>query len=126
MSKRAHDYTMAQVLGYASLGIAAVELFAPDFLARQMGIKPHPRIMRSLGGRELASGVSILTQGRTNDRLAGGLWSRVMGDAIDGALLTAAGVKSQRKGRFAAILAVVVGIAVLDVIYAKRIQDDVD
>ena len=76
MSATASDYKMARVLGWASLGIAAVEILAPNFLARQLGIKPHLKLFRSLGVREVASGIGILSQRRVNPKLAGGLWSR--------------------------------------------------
>lgn len=121
-----NDLTMARALGWASLGIAATELLAPNWLARQMGIKPHPTLFRSLGLRELGSGAGILSQHSINPKLAGGLWSRVAGDAMDGAMLAGAGIASQRKGRFAVILTLVLGIVALDVFYSARVQRDLD
>ena len=125
MADIAFDTKMARALGWASLGIAATELLAPKFLARQMGIDEHPKLFRSLGLRELSSGVGILSQRQAGQGLANGLWSRVAGDGLDGALLAAAGGASKRKGRFAVILALVLGIVALDVIYAAKMQKDV-
>jgi uncharacterized membrane protein len=93
----------------------------------------HDKLLRTLGIRELASGVGILTvlgpfaaptaTASTAGALAAWLWSRVAGGAVDLALL-GAGLSSGRanRGRLAAAAAAVMGVTALDVICANRLS----
>jgi hypothetical protein len=74
--------------------------------------------MRLVGARELLAGVGILR--RRNAR--GWLWARVVGDVMDLALLGAAfnSVKKRRRGRLPVALMAVAGVAVLDLLAARR------
>lgn len=74
----------AQALGVASLGLGASELLATDGVARVSGVRPTPRtrrVIRGLGARECGHGAAILAGG---PRL---VWTRVLGDVLDVALL---------------------------------------
>jgi uncharacterized membrane protein len=104
---------LARALGWFSIGIGLAELLVPRTVARAAGVNDRPLLLRTLGARELASGVGILTRRQT----AGWLWSRVAGDAMDLALLgIAAGSIRSRRGRVAAATAAVAGVALLDVL----------
>ena len=77
---------IATALGWLSIGLGLAQLLAPRRVSRAIGVEQRPRLMRTLGVREIASGVGILSRRRTDNWL----WTRVAGDAIDLALLGAA------------------------------------
>jgi hypothetical protein len=103
--------TLAKGLGVASFGLGLTEVVAPTVVARMIGVEPTPstrRLIRGLGARECAHGVAILAG---NHRL---VWTRVVGDAIDLALLGRA-VLATRRVRGLVAFAAVAGIASADV-----------
>lgn len=103
---------IAKALGWFSIGLGVVQLLAPRATARAAGIAEHPVLVRTVGLREIASGVGILSQRRPT----GWLWSRVAGDAMDLALLGLAVASSNsRRSRVALVGAAVAGVAALDV-----------
>ncbi|MCO5168495.1 MAG: SRPBCC family protein [Planctomycetes bacterium] len=112
------DRAVVDGLGWLSIGLGLAELLAPDALARFIGVRQRPLLLRALGLRELASGFGILAARRP----APALWSRVVGDAIDLALLggAAAGGRARTPARVAAATAAVVGVAAVDVLWAVR------
>ena len=72
---------MARRLGWLSVALGALEVFAPGTLARAVGTggsRPTRILTRALGVRELASGVGILTTPRPTMWLS----SRVAGDVM--------------------------------------------
>lgn len=102
---------LATALGWFSIGLGIAQLLAPRTVARTIGVPQHSTVMRTLGARELASGVGILSRRRTG----GWLWSRVAGDAMDLALLgRAARSSSIQRNRVIVAAAAVAGIALLD------------
>jgi hypothetical protein len=107
-------------LGYFSLGLGLVELFAPRIVARLVGVPANGAavlLIRALGTRELISGIGLLRKPQS----AAWLWSRVVGDAMDLALLgnqLAVG-KSNRRGALVATAAVA-GVTALDTLSAAR------
>ncbi|HKQ38883.1 MAG TPA: SRPBCC family protein [Verrucomicrobiae bacterium] len=110
---------LARGLGWFSIGLGVAEVLAPDRLAKMIGVPRHRALMRTLGFREIASGVAILAQRKP----APGLWSRVGGDAMDLALLGAA-MRSDRssKSRIAGAVAAVAGVTALDVICSRQVS----
>ena len=112
------DRAVAKGLGWASLAIGLTEILAPRKLEKTMGIgnTQNTGILRVLGIREVLQGVDILSHKDPTP----GLWARVAGDMLDGALLTAAGIKSRNRSGFLTICALVLPVVVLDMIYAKR------
>jgi len=106
---------LGKALGWFSFGLGLVELLAPRRITRALGMEGHEALVRAYGLREISSGVLSLS---TEKSL--GLWSRVAGDGIDIAtLLTALRDDNPKKHNVAAALAVVAGIALVDVVAAQ-------
>jgi hypothetical protein len=112
----------SRALGLASIGIGLAEIAAPRQVQQLLGIddKADQRgVLRVLGVRELMHGVSLLAGGKPR-KIRAGIWSRVAGDALDSALLSAAATKTRRPAMFAAVTAIVLAIGVADVLSAVR------
>ncbi|HVV00643.1 MAG TPA: SRPBCC family protein [Verrucomicrobiae bacterium] len=106
-------------LGWFSIGLGIAELAAPRRAARFMGVKNRPALMRSLGLREVATGLGILTRKRP----ANWLWARVAGDAVDLAILgTSAAANHGSRGRATMATAAVAGVTALDWMCSRRIS----
>lgn len=110
---------LAMALGWFSIGLGLAELLMPRQVSRAIGVKESPNLVRSLGMRELASGVGILR----NRQQQGWLWSRVGGDMMDLALL-GAGARSPEANRKRVSLAaaMVAGVAVADMVASMQQQ----
>ena len=108
-------------LGLLGIGLGITEVAAPAALARLIGAEDSATaraVLRTFGLREIASGIGILARPSSAD----GVWARVAGDALDLALLGAVlASSSSRRGRAAASIAAIAGIAALDVLVAKRL-----
>ncbi|HEY1582213.1 MAG TPA: SRPBCC family protein [Chthoniobacterales bacterium] len=110
---------LAKGLGCFSVALGCAEIFAPDWLAEVVGIRSRPLLIGALGLRELTSGLGILGQ----DRPTGWMWSRVVGDAIDLALLEAAREERDSDGdRVVGALAAVAGVTVIDLLCALLLR----
>lgn len=115
----------ARALGWASLGIGAAELLAPQQVEQLLGLEHRPNqqgILRTLGVRELIHGVGLLTERRPDRQLRSGIWARVAGDVLDSALLGLAATRTRRPGAFAAVAATVAVIGALDLYFAMKID----
>ena len=104
-----------QGLGMLSLGIGLAGLFAPRQVAELTGLRRHKGLLQLIGIREVTSGIGLLS-GRQTEAW---LWSRVVGDAIDLAVLGMSG-RSSRRSRTAATAAVVAAITAVDVAAAVQ------
>jgi uncharacterized membrane protein len=117
---RGHAMRPARALGWFSVALGAAQLVAPGSLARLIGARDTSGtrlIMRALGARELASGLAILR----GERAGRWLWARAVGDAMDLGLLGASwGARRADHMRLGATGAAVAGVAVLDVLAARR------
>ena len=112
---------LAKGLGWFSLALGVTEMAMPRALARAIGIRPQPLLLPALGLREVVSGVGILAQ----DQPAGWVWSRVAGDAMDLALLWAAGASEDvEENRFRTAVGAVAGVAALDLLCALSLSGD--
>ena len=112
---------LAAGLGWFSIGLGVAELVAPRALVRGIGLRGRgtsQNVTRLCGLRELAAGVGILSEPRP----AAWVWSRVLGDVMDLALLGAgfAGRRTNRT-RLAAAAAAVAGVTVVDALCAQRL-----
>jgi hypothetical protein len=115
----AHDRSdpLVQGLAWFSIGLGALELFAPRTLTRVLGLHGQETLVRTYGLREIAAGVAILGARDASP----GLWSRVVGDAIDlGTLATAYADDNARKQNVALAAANVAGVTALDVYAARK------
>lgn len=102
-------------LGWFSIGLGLAQVAAPGGVARLIGVRSavyNRALLRLIGVRELAAGVGLLSQPRTQ----GWLWARVGGDVMDLALLGIALLGRRGKnGRVRAAAAMVAGVTVMDV-----------
>jgi uncharacterized membrane protein len=116
LTSRSHE-PLAGCFGWLSVGLGLAALLAPRKMGELTGLDDRQGLVRMVGVRELASGVGLLTQSRKTPWL----WSRVVGDAIDLALLASAHTGTER-GRSRAIgaAAVVAAIAAADVAASLR------
>jgi uncharacterized membrane protein len=112
---------LAKGLGWFSIGLGLAELLAPRAIASISGVsKSRTGLIRLYGLREIAAGVMIFSQ----ENPAAGMWSRVVGDAIDLASLgNAARSPNTNKGRLAFATANVAAVTALDVICAKQLSN---
>jgi uncharacterized membrane protein len=109
-------------LGYFSLGLGAAQLLFPGKVAELIGLRnatAERMVMRAIGVREILSGLGLLN----NPRSSGWLFSRLLGDAMDVALLGSV-LSSGRteRGRTAAATAAVLGVAAVDMASAARLS----
>ncbi|MGE5183108.1 MAG: SRPBCC family protein [Acidobacteriota bacterium] len=114
--------TLSRALGWFGIALGAAELAVPAMLARAIGIRADRRsswILRAFGVREIAAGLGILMRPRRPLPV----WSRVLGDVLDVALLGTAALTRRRSGpRVIGALAAVAGAGVLDVVASRRVQ----
>ncbi len=76
--------SLSRNLGWFSIGLGLVELLAPRPLARAIGVgEENENLIRLLGARELAAGGGLLARPKPTMHM----WSRVVGDIMDLALL---------------------------------------
>ena len=115
---------LARALGWFSIGLGATQLLAPRRLARIIGVDDDGRtvvLMRSLGMRELATGIAILSQPDNPRWLA----ARVGGDVMDLALLGSAMRRDdddeERSRRTGMAAAAVVGAGLLDALATRQV-----
>jgi hypothetical protein len=107
-----------RMLGWASFGLGALELFAPKVLTRWLGMEGRERLVRAYGAREMAAGVLCLS---TNSDA--GAAARAAGDVLDLATLASAWREDNpKKGNVGIAMAAVAAIAVADAAVAARIR----
>ena len=105
----------ARALGWVSIGLGAMELFAPEALGKWIGVRGRSMLIRAMGGREIATGIVILTMPDP----AIGISARVGGDVLDLTLLTRGlFFKDTANGKLRRAVAIVGGIAAADVVCA--------
>jgi len=112
--------SLAGALGWFSIGLGLAEILAPKRLADTIGFRNDPSWLPLCGAREIISGLGILSE----DRPAFWLWTRVLGDAMDLALLADAWRKADDEGRqrLAKAVAAVAGVTVLDVVNSLQLS----
>jgi uncharacterized membrane protein len=113
------DHRLAQFLGGLSIGLGLAQLLAPRAVGRAIGAGDHTALIRLLGVREITSGVGLLSR-RQPGRWS---WARVIGDAMDLALLGAAATSPRAdRQRLAVATAAVAGVAALDAYATRRLH----
>ena len=111
---------LAKGLGWFSIGLGLAELLAPRAIASISGVSnKHTGLIRLYGLREIGAGITIFAQKKPTE----GVWSRVVGDAIDLTSLGIAATNPEAKlGRVAFATANVVAVTALDVICAMQLS----
>jgi hypothetical protein len=106
---------LARVLGWFSIGLGLTELFGARKMARALGMEGSETLIRFFGVREIGAGMATLSTEKPF-----GLWSRVVGDAIDlVTLATALDAPPRQRGNVLLAIVAVGGVTVLDVIAAS-------
>ena len=114
-SLRTRSDRLAKALGWFSIALGTVELFAPQRITRPLGMRGNETLVRAYGMREIFSGIMSLSVDKQV-----GLWSRVAGDGMDiAALLAQLRVGNPRKGNVSLALLMIGGIALLDYMGAQ-------
>jgi hypothetical protein len=110
---------LGRVLGWASFGLGALELFSPKTLTRWLGMEGREGLVRAYGVREFGAGVMCLS---TNSDI--GAFNRAAGDALDLATLATAYRDDNPKKRNVGIaIAAVVAIGIADAAAGWAIRD---
>jgi len=106
----------AQALGWFSIGLGLAEVLAPRKMARATGLKNRSGPMPFLGIREITSGIGILASKDPSPWL----WSRVVGDVMDLAVLGGASLSKSKNGkRLAVASAMVAGVTAIDYLCSR-------
>jgi hypothetical protein len=111
--------SLAQGLGWFSIGLGMAEFLAPQMITRALGLQGRETLVRMYGLREMANGAGLLS----SDNKAPWLWGRVGGDALDLASLSL-GMEERNPKRDNVILAAVLigGVTALDFYAAQRLD----
>lgn len=117
-SKARQQSTAARNLGYVSLGLGLGALVMPSRLARIAGLEEYRGLLPAIGLRELTSGVGLLIARKKEPWL----WSRVVGDGMDLAVLLSSVFSPRNPRRLNAVIAtgVVTAITAADVLASVR------
>ena len=108
---------IARGLAWFGIGLGVVELLAPRRAAQAAGLEGHERLVALFGVREIASGAVMLAARDPQEWL----WVRVVGDALDGALLgSRLGPSNPHRARTVAATLAVAPVVALDAVYAGR------
>ena len=110
---------LANFLGWFSVGLGVSQIIMPRVVSRICGVEnENSTLMRSIGIREITSGVGILTQRKPTNWL----WTRVAGDLMDLAMLGKTMSNGENKrGRTTFATAAVLGVLALDVLSAQQL-----
>jgi hypothetical protein len=116
---RSSTNMLAQGLGWFSLGLGTAELFAPQAVAKFLGMRDGTTLIQSYGLREIAAGIGLLTAQNAKPWMV----SRVGGDVIDIATLAAQfGKDNPKNGNVAFALAAVLGVTAADIVCTQALQ----
>ena len=111
--------TLAQGLGWFSIGLGLTEIMAPRSLTRALGMEGHETLVQAYGLREIATGIGILC----SKQPAPWMWGRVGGDALDiTSLMPGLSDDNPQKHNVGLALAAVAGVTVLDIICAQALS----
>jgi len=112
---------LANGLGWFSIGLGLAELLAPRAIANISGVSnKHTGLIRLYGLREIGAGITIFAQKKPTE----GVWSRVVGDALDLTSLGIAATNPEAKlGRVAFATANVLAVTALDLMCAMQLSN---
>lgn len=109
------DGKASRVLGFASIGLGAAEVFAPRWIDRKLGIKDHPVVTRVVGVRDVISGIGTVAAPESP------IWgfARLAGDVLRVGLLGASVKASRRRALVLGALGAIVVLGVLDALTTR-------
>jgi uncharacterized membrane protein len=114
---------LSDFLGWFSLGLGASQVLMPRVVSKICGVDDsdgNTALMRAIGVREIACGIGILSK----ERPSSWLWSRVVGDVMDLALLGKVMTNDENhRGRTSFATASVLGVLAIDALAAQQIAD---
>jgi hypothetical protein len=117
-SQSAND-KLAKSLGYFSIALGVTELVAPRALSNAIGVEGLEPVIRTYGGREIATGVAILASHDPEPWI----WARVAGDFADIATVATGLKRSNGKANnTVAALAALAGVTVVDMVCASGLN----
>lgn len=112
----------ANALAIFSMGLGLLQVSAPGFVAKLVGLRNERgtrKVLKAIGLRELVSGVGLLSRPSS----ATWVWARVAGDALDLVLLgSAVRVGAMNPARAMAAGAAVLGVAAIDISSAAKLS----
>lgn len=117
-----NDIQLAKFLGYFSLVLGALELTAPRYFVRKLGLARSAAFVRGFGAREVAAGITVLTYPDSPAPLL----ARVAGDVLDLGVLASAVRRPGNRRRGAAgvaaanVLAITAADALCAIALARR------
>lgn len=123
--KRINISQIGHALAYVSLGLGFMEVFMPKRVQKLAGIRRgnYSWLIRFAGIREITSALLILMQTRPHT----GVWSRVIGDAMDLGLLGAAFSSPRvKKDNLSLTTAFIAGTTAVDAVTALRLRSERD
>ena len=117
-----HSYEndgLARGLGWVSIAIGVSEIACAKPIARMLGVEGARTegILRVLGVREICHGIDILSHRDPTP----GVFARVAGDMLDGALLAVAAKNTTSPAGVATAAALVTPVVVADMVDAAKL-----
>jgi uncharacterized membrane protein len=122
-TQRTEKDPLTQSLGWFSIALGAAEVFAPQAVARVIGLdeREHTTLLRSYGLRELAAGIGIISRPKPTYWM----WNRVIGDAVDLASLgKAMRSPGTNKRKLTGATIAVLGVTALDIICSVALTSE--
>ena len=110
---------IARGLGWFSLALGALELFATRELTRFLGMQGNEPLLRLYGLREIATGTGILM----SEDPTPWVWGRVLGDGLDtGTLLASLNDENPDETNVGIALGNVAAVTAVDIYCAHRLS----
>jgi len=110
---------VATGLGWFSIALGLVELFATRTLTQALGMRGSEPLVRLYGLREISTGIGILISSDPTPWI----WGRVAGDALDiGTLAAHLNDENPKEGNVGIALGNVVGVTALDIYCAQKLS----
>jgi hypothetical protein len=110
---------VAKGLGWFSIALGALELFATRELTRSLGMRGNDSLVRLYGLREIATGIGILMSKDPTPFV----WGRVLGDAVDiGTLAAHLNDENSESANVAMALGNVALVTAVDIYCAQKLS----